>query len=329
MYTDRDVLRSLTWKEVTKQVKRNQSNMSLVYLAGIFKTNLHRSLAKSINKIKNQGGIICLDHGRLHQGQHTNTRSRALHEALPLVDFYFTTRKELSQYLSLVAKKDGLAEQLQNTNIPLDKIVPIIVKEAEEIFPPVTIIHDNNSKKSKRIVVLRLPDGGFEYTVITAQAVTKQRQSYVGFGNIFQAVFINNLINSSTNEYRKLIPESATLAQKCLEWTCSQLGRTISEAVNQFSQPNVSNFSAANKINTFEHLETIMRERTIMDDLRSICLALNIDFEDLPGEAKGRKIASLLIHLHKKKAISLLLNWFKRNRDDIYKDLDISILEGQ
>jgi hypothetical protein len=67
-----------------------------------------------------------------------------------------------------------------------------------------------------------------------------------------------------------------------------------------------------------------MRERIGLDDLHSICLALEIDFEDLSGEAKGRKIVSLLTHLQKTESVPKLLEWFKRHRTDI----DISTLEG-
>lgn len=72
------------------------------------------------------------------------------------------------------------------------------------------------------------------------------------------------------------------------------------------------------------HVRAILDERLNLDELLLLCYDLGIDFDNLSGDGKSAKIASLLKRLEQRGAWHSLFEWLTRYRSDIMNTLQLN-----
>jgi hypothetical protein len=201
MYTARDVLKDFGWRQALEILKicgkdNNQIyDSGAIYIAGFFKTALYRHLYKNLNELHKNGAVIFLDHGRLEPdtSMEGNARTHSLADALQLVDVYFSTKEEFSQFLGEIARSlpERIARSI-NADDPVQKQVHQLVQEGRA-FPPIMVIKDRTGKPRVHQVAVRSKDGHYEWKNINApaRATFPVREYIVGSSNAFNAGFID------------------------------------------------------------------------------------------------------------------------------------------
>lgn len=77
-------------------------------------------------------------------------------------------------------------------------------------------------------------------------------------------------------------------------------------------------------------LRRLLTERFSDDDLRNLCFDLGVDYEDLPGEAKGGKVRELLLHLDNRDCIDDLIDAVQKERPGVsWRDQPFTIPDAR
>ena len=201
MYTARDVLKDFGWRqalEILKECEKEDNQIydsGAIYIAGFFKTALYRHLHRNLTALHQNGAVLFLDHGRLEpdQSMEGDAQIRSLADALPLVDVYFSTKEEFSQFLGEIAR--SLPEHVARSINPQDSFrrqVDQLVQEGR-VFPPIMLIKDRTGIPRVHQVAIRSKDGRYEWNDINApaRAPFPIREYIVGSSNAFNAGFID------------------------------------------------------------------------------------------------------------------------------------------
>ncbi len=328
MYTDRHVLRNFGWGKAFKHLEAHNCMNCAVYIAGIFKTGLHRDLGDKLKNLKREGAINFLDHGRIHEDQvKPDYRRISIKNALPLVDVYLTSREELKQYVQLVLKDQDLAEMLADDLFPLEKGLSRQLSKFNMSFPPILIVKDDKSKPARRFVAMRdITNDTYNVIAISMNQPQPPAQRIVGVGNVFNAVFIDEFLKLRKVDGVSAVAACAEKAQYCLEQVMANAERTLHDAVASWTaqekvddhkqdQPNEPN----TKLDTppIEQNLNILDDKLSMNELRELCLSLRVDVYNLEGGTKRAKIGDLLRGLIANDRMDKLLGWCERNRPDI------------
>jgi hypothetical protein len=64
-------------------------------------------------------------------------------------------------------------------------------------------------------------------------------------------------------------------------------------------------------------LRQILTERVDLEESRTICFDLGIDFDDLRGEGRAAKVRELIRYLEQRNELHMLESWLRRHRSDI------------
>jgi len=69
-------------------------------------------------------------------------------------------------------------------------------------------------------------------------------------------------------------------------------------------------------------LRRLLNRRLNLEELRTCCFDLGVDFDNLGGEGKGGKLRALLAHLSQRQALPRLIGWLRQSRPDMNAALD-------
>ena len=78
--------------------------------------------------------------------------------------------------------------------------------------------------------------------------------------------------------------------------------------------------------NIFKRLHKQISERMELEEIRRLCLFLDIDYENIAGNTKDSQITGLLLYIQKHQQIPNLLENLKDMRPDIFTDEEISLI---
>jgi sugar/nucleoside kinase (ribokinase family) len=204
MYTDRDVLKSFGWRQVSETLRGRGKDEQVydngaIYIAGFFKTSLYRDLHKNLSELQQNGAVIFLDHGRLEPEQGRD-QVRNLTEALRLVDVYFSTKEELSQFIAEIARTmPQRVKRPIHSKDPLPDLIKQIDQEARICFPPIILVKDRTGIPRAHMVGVRDTDGEYQWKDIQVErrASYPISQCIVGASNAFNAAFIDAFLRFS------------------------------------------------------------------------------------------------------------------------------------
>ena len=70
-------------------------------------------------------------------------------------------------------------------------------------------------------------------------------------------------------------------------------------------------------LNELNHLHRILREHYDLEELRTLCFHLGINYDDLRGEGLYAKARELIQHQHRHNTLPQLIEWIHRTRPDI------------
>ena len=222
MYTDRDVLKNFGWQQAKEILQdRGKTNKQtydngVIYIAGFFKTDLYRYLDENLTELQRNGAIIFLDHGRLEPDEGTEGRDqiRSLAESLRLVDVYFTTKEELSQFIREIARDmpERFAKPIR-VNDPLPKLVDQVTQDAQISFPPIILIKDRTGEPSVHRLGVRNINGNYDWKDIIVPRSHPISEYSVGSSNAFNAGFIDAFLELGNEINIQTITKSAEKAQ--------------------------------------------------------------------------------------------------------------------
>ncbi len=68
-------------------------------------------------------------------------------------------------------------------------------------------------------------------------------------------------------------------------------------------------------------LRQLLTDRLDLEELRTCCADLGIDFDNLQGEGKVARIRELILYLERRQEVQRLIAWLRQNRPDINADL--------
>ena len=74
------------------------------------------------------------------------------------------------------------------------------------------------------------------------------------------------------------------------------------------------------QISQATHLRRILSTRLGLEEIRTLCLYLGVDYEDLGGEGRSAKARELVIYLQRREELSRLVGWLKRHRPDVFSE---------
>lgn len=66
-----------------------------------------------------------------------------------------------------------------------------------------------------------------------------------------------------------------------------------------------------------EELRRLLNQRLDLQEVKTICFDLEIDYDNLTGERKNEKIMELILYLAHRGSVSELVNWVIENRPDL------------
>lgn len=73
-------------------------------------------------------------------------------------------------------------------------------------------------------------------------------------------------------------------------------------------------------------LHQLLIKRFSLEELRTLCFCLAVDYEALPGDGKTEMARELLIHLKHRKRLADLVRQIKQARPDVHEDLPPEVI---
>jgi hypothetical protein len=70
-----------------------------------------------------------------------------------------------------------------------------------------------------------------------------------------------------------------------------------------------------------EGLRQLLIERLDLEELRTLCADIEVDFDSLRGEGKAAKARELVLFLERRRDVGRLVDWLRRHRADVGEDL--------
>jgi hypothetical protein len=331
MYTDRLVLRKFDWMVAQKQLAKYGCEGNPVYIAGIFKTALHRNLESNLRELKQKGAMIFLDHGRLHLSQITDLQKDAIRDALCLADVYITTREELRQFIEIIIKNNNLASELDEKKDFGENSLQVLIEELGLTLPPIIVFRDYKRALPKCLIAIRngVDDPYQVHSVEVNRVSLVSAKRVVGITNSFNAVFIDAFLKLSNVNEISAIKNCADKAQYCLEWLMKHPENTLEGAIHFWDtkkktslvKPNNSSVSPKKPVATpLEIFHNTLDKKLNLDEVKEFCFTIYWDFENLQGDTKRAKLMNLILILQVHDRIDELYAWLRRNRSEIKFD---------